>query len=192
MLREAFVSTLGNYFHGSYSDRHLGPAMRQYAGYARNRDGMEFNAKVANALDALGWKTQSEVLMTKIVGKSLDRDYGDVDVLAMNPAGDRVLVIECKDLQFRKTHGEISKQLMDFAGVVKDGKRDLLRKHLDRVQQLRANRAIVCRFVGAAPDAIIESHLVFSNPVPMQHVTGTLTEECTFHMLAGLESLGVR
>jgi hypothetical protein len=193
LLREAFVSTLGNYFHGSYHDRHLGPPMLQYAGYARDRNGREFNAKVAEALSAMGWRTQSEVRMTKIIGKSLGRDYGDVDVLATSPAGDRVLVVECKDLQFRKTHGEIAEQLMDFAGVVKDdGKRDLLRKHLDRVQQLRDHRAAVCHFVSAVPDAGIESHLVFSNPVPMQHVTGALTEECTLHTFDSLESLRVR
>ena len=116
LLREAFVSTLGNYFHGSYHDRHLGPPMLRYAGYARDRDGREFNARVAEALGAMGWKTQCEVRMTKIVGKALDRDYGDVDVLATSPARDRVLVIECKDLQFKKTHGEIAEQLMDFAG----------------------------------------------------------------------------
>ncbi len=98
-----------------------------------------------------------------------------------------------KDLQFRKTHGEIAEQLMDFAGVVKgDGKRDLLRKRLDRVQQLKGHRAAICRFVGAVPGATIESHLIFSNPVPMQHVTGALTEECTLHTLDGLESFRVR
>src|SRR5205807_8931733 len=61
-------------------------------------------------------------------------DYGDVDVLAGRADTDRVLLIECKDVQHRKNEGEIAEQLSDFRGEVKpDGKPDLLLKHLKRV-----------------------------------------------------------
>ena len=191
-VREAFVYVVGNYYYGSYPDRHLGPAMRKYAGRARGRDGKQFNLEVARKMDTLGWKTQTEVAVTKIVGKGLDRNYGDVDVLAWHAEARRILVVECKDLQFRKTHGEIAEQLRDFAGVTKsDGKGDSLRKHLDRVQVLRSHHAEVCKFLGLDRGSSIESHLVFRNPVPMQFVAGPLKDECSLHTLASLNLLKV-
>jgi hypothetical protein len=116
MIRDGFVSVVSNYYSGSYADRHLGPAMRKYAGYARERDGMAFNAKVAEKLTELGWQTAPEIRLTKILSQALDRDYGDVDVLAWDANLGRVLIIECKDLQFKKTYGEIAEQLNDFRG----------------------------------------------------------------------------
>lgn len=188
--REGFAYTVGNYFYGSYPDPHLGSAMRRYAGHARQRDGIEFNAEVARKMGGLGWETQTEVAITKIIGKRFDRNYGDVDVLAWNAAACRILVIECKDLQFRKTHGEIAEQLTDFAGIIKDdGKPDSLRKHLNRVEILRAHHAEVCSFLGIDAKSRVESHLVFRNPVPMQHVADRHTHDYVLHTLASLESL---
>ena len=59
------------------------------------------------------------------------------------------LVMECKDLQFRKTYGEIAEQVMDFADELNDvGKPDLLRKHLDRVDLLESRCSAVSRYLG--------------------------------------------
>ena len=188
--REGFAYTVGNYFYGSYCDRHLESAMRQYAGHARRRDGLKFNVEVAQKMKSLGWETQIEVAITKIVGKRLDRNYGDVDVLAWNVATCRILLMECKDLQFRKTHGEIAEQLTDFAGVVKDnGKPDSLLKHLKRVEILKAHHAEVCSFLGIKAMSCIESHLVFRNPVPMQHMADRQAHSYVLHTLASLDSL---
>lgn len=190
IVREGFSYAVGNYYYGSFPDWHLGPAMRRYAGHARRRDGMKFNAEVARKMDCLGWETQTEVGVTKIVGKRFDRNYGDVDVLAWNAVARRILVMECKDLQFRKTHGEIAEQLTDFAGAIKaNGKPDLLRKHLDRVEILRSHHAAVCRFLGVDAASTIESHLVFRNPVPMQHVADRHKHSYVLHTLASIDSL---
>lgn len=188
-VREGFSSMVGNYYHGTYADRHLGPVMRKYAGHARRRDGHEFNASVSAKVKALGWKTLSEVPLTKVLARRLDRNYGDVDVLAWDVDSRRILVMECKDLQFRKTYGEIAEQLMDFAGEVdEDGKRDLLRKHLDRVELLRAHAAVAARFLGLGDECVIESHLVFKNPVPMQFAKGPITQ-CILHTFDDLDDV---
>lgn len=190
LLREGAVSTLSNYYSGSYADRHLGPAMRRYAGHARHRDGQQFNSRVAARMNALGWKTHSEITLTKVLSAKLDRNYGDVDVLAWDPENQRVLVMECKDLQFRKTYGEIAEQLTDFAGEVdEDGRRDLLRKHLDRVELLKAHTSTVGRYLGLDSDCTIESHLVFKNPVPMQFAAGPISTQCIQHTFDTLADL---
>jgi len=186
-VREGFSSMVGNYYYGTYADRHLGPAMRKYAGHARRRDGHEFNASVSAKVEMLGWQTHSEIALTKVLARRLERNYGDVDVLAWDADSRRVLVMECKDLQFRKTYGEIAEQLMDFAGEIdEDGKRDLLRKHLDRVELLRAHAAVVARFLGLGDECVIESHLVFKNPVPMQFAKGPITQ-CIQHTFDDLD-----
>lgn len=191
LLREGFAHTVGNYFSASYPDWHLGPAMKRYVGYARARDGMRFNREVAGEMSKLGWQAHPEITPTKILGKALDRNYGDVDVLAWEANGGRILVMECKDLQFRKTYGEIAEQLSDFRGEVsEDGKRrDLLRKHLDRVEVLRNHAQQVKKYLGLSGDCTIESHIVFRHPVPMQFSEGLIREHAKLHIFADLHKL---
>ncbi|MES2048145.1 MAG: zinc chelation protein SecC [Pseudomonadota bacterium] len=188
LLRECLAYTVANYYAGSYPDWHLGPAMKKYAGYARNRDGMQFNKEVTQRMSELGWNAEPETTITKIVGKSLDRNYGDVDVLAWDFDSGRILVMECKDLQFRKTYGEIAEQLSDFLGEVSaDGKRrDLLRKHLDRVNVLQSHISEVRRYLGFKGDCSIESIIVFRNPVPMQFAEGPIRDETTLFIFTDL------
>jgi hypothetical protein len=183
LLREAFSFTLGNYYYANYPDNHLGPAMQKYAGFARDRDGHDFNGKVKTKMAGLGWQVLPEVALTKIFAAKLDRNYGDVDVLAWDPPSRRVLVMECKDLQFKKSYGEIAEQLMDYAGeVLPNGKGDSLRKHLDRFDLLVARKAAVAKFLKIGNDCSIESHLVFSNPVPMLYAEGVISTNCELHI----------
>ena len=141
----------------------------------------------------LGWQTETEVAITKIIGKALDRNYGDVDVLAWHFGTGRILVIECKDLQFRKTYGEIAEQLADFrGGTTEDGKRDLLRKHLDRVEVLVSHEVELRQYLGLTKDdCSIESHLVFRHPVPMQFAEGPVRTHVQLHIFSQLDSLRI-
>jgi hypothetical protein len=155
--------------------------MQAFFWYSRHKRGREFNGLVAKRLADLGWCVECEIKLTKILSRNLGRDWGDVDVLAWNRTTKRLLVIECKDVQFRKTLGEIAEQLSDFRGELRpNGKPDLLKKHLNRVDQLRANMAKLKEFVQMPNLALIESHLVFKNPVPMQYATQHL--EQTVHV----------
>ncbi|SDC37274.1 hypothetical protein SAMN05428966_101660 [Massilia sp. PDC64] len=193
MLREGVTYMFRNYYEGSYPDTHLGPAMRRYAGIARERDGMQFNKKVVDRMEALGWQAQPEVAVTKILRRAFPRNFGDVDVLAWDVDSGRVLVMECKDLQFKKTYGEIGEQLNDFRGEVSaSGKRDLLRKHLDRVELLCSHQAEVKKYLGISGDIKIESHLVFSNPVPMQFASGTISQSAELHIFDDLDRLSLK
>ncbi|WP_404936839.1 hypothetical protein P7C00_16185 [Pseudomonas sp. JDS08PS003] len=107
----------------------------------------------------LGWQVAPEIKLTKILRMPLDRDYGDVDVLAWSPTKGRVLIIECKDLQLKKTYGEITEQLSDFRGLEIDGKRDFLRKHLDRVDVLQKHRLKALEFLKLESHARIDEEL---------------------------------
>ncbi|MEO6280914.1 hypothetical protein [Roseateles sp.] len=193
LLREALSFTMGNYYYANYPDNHLGQAMQRYAGFARDRDGHDFNVKVKTKMVALGWEVLPEVALTRILAAKLDRNYGDVDVLAWDLHSRRVLVMECKDLQFKKSHSEIAEQLMDYAGeVLPNGKGDSLRKHLDRIELLVARKSAVAKFLKLGHDCSIESHLVFSNPVPMLYADGAISTSCERHIYAELERLRIK
>ena len=57
--------------------------------------------------------------------------------------------------------------MRDYAGVERDGKRDELKKHLDRVELLRRDLAALAHFVGLPALPAVESHLVLRNPTPV-------------------------
>lgn len=189
LAREAFGYTLSNYYRGDYPDWQLGAPMLAWRGRSRAKLGLEFNAQVAAALKEVGWQVEPEIKLTKLLRQALDRNYGDIDVLAWDPAKGRILIIECKDVQYKKTPGEIAEQLSDFRGeMMGNGKPDLLKKHLDRVAVVQERASDACRFLGMPPGSRIESHLVFKNPVPMQFVQSR-AGQVRISLYAGLAGL---
>jgi hypothetical protein len=190
LLREAFGYMLRSYYRGDFPPHQLRPRMRAWAGKSADRNGKVFSNEVAARLKELGWQTEAEVKITKLLRKGFPRDYGDVDVLAWNPKTGRVLIIECKDLQFRKTFGEIAEQLSDFRGEIKpDGKPDYLRRHIDRVELVSNHSAELAAYIGFTPASKIESHLVFRNPVPMQFALERMKERVRLHVFDKLEEI---
>lgn len=191
LVREGFGTMVGNYYEGAYADDHLGPAMLKYAGAARARDGTEFNERVACRMEELGWRVEREIKLTKVLCKGFDRDYGDIDVLAWSAESGRVLIMECKDLQFRKIYGEIAEQLSDYRGRTSaDGKRrDSLRKHLDRMALLREHPVELVRFLGFGSMGKLESCLVFSHPVPMMFSNAFDGDVATTHTYDSLAQI---
>jgi hypothetical protein len=102
LVREAFSYTVSNYYRGDYPDWQLGAAMLAWRGRSRAKHGLEFNAHVAASLKDLGWRVECEIKPTKLLRQALDRNYGDIDVLAWDSAKGRVLIIECKDFSTRR------------------------------------------------------------------------------------------
>jgi hypothetical protein len=178
LLRDALTYMVGNYHRGDFPQRQLrSAAMRSWAGTLRDRAGKKFSKEVAGRMKELGWEAESEVKVTKLLQRGFDRDYGDVDVLAWNQASGRILVIECKDVQYRKTHGEIAEQLADFRGELwPDGRRDYLLRHLDRIDILSQHLPALAKYIGMAADGGVESHLIFKNPVPMEFALKHMAE----------------
>ncbi len=190
VLRDAFGYMFRNYYSGDFPLWQLKPLMRSWAGISRDKRGRKFSNEVAARLRALGWEAETEVKITKLLRKGFDRDYGDVDVLAWNPQSARVLIIECKDVQYRKTYGEIAEQLSDFRGELgRDGKPDLLLRHLRRVELVSKHLPELQRHIGLDRLPEIESHLVFKNPVPMQFAWKRMAERVNIHLFDELTAI---
>lgn len=182
ILRDALAYTVGNYYEGNFHVWQLKKRMISWAGKARHIHGSEFSKSVAQRLKELGWCAEPEIKITKLLRQGFEQDYGDVDVLAWNPTTGRVLVIECKHVQYRKTYGEIAEQLADFRGDIgPDGKPDHLLRHLNRVDLISKHLAAVAQYVRTRTVHQVESHLVFKNPVPMQFALKRMAQRVAVH-----------
>lgn len=190
LVRDAVTYMLGNFLRGDFPGYQLKPAMRAWGGRSRDQVGHAFGKEVAARLKELGWETDCEVKITRLLKQGFPRNYGDVDVLAWSSASGRVLIVECKDVQYRKNYGEICEQLADFRGDNgPDGKPDLLRKHLDRVELLREHLPALAKFIGWDRVSAIESHLIFKNPVPMEFAMKHMAEKVTVGLFDHLDRI---
>lgn len=169
LIREGLIYVFRCSYEAAYDEeRFRSRRMRKWIGTTRSVAGNDFNEAVAARLRELGWTARSSVKLTEVLNAKLDRDYGDVDVLAWNQGAQRVLVIECKDLGSAKTHGEIAKQLGEFRGRDDEkGRPDRLKKHLNRMEVLRCSPEAAAKCIGCTGVPTIEAHLVFENLVPV-------------------------
>jgi hypothetical protein len=150
--------------------------MKNWIGNESRKRGTEFNNIVANVLNSIGYKAIPEVNMSAIVSSEiLDKDYGDIDVLAWKDGDQSIYIIECKYLYFAKTTKEIAEQILEFKGEIRNGKPDRLKKHLDRIDILNKNIKNVQSYCGIENnDITLIPYIVFSNPVPMMYDDSTL------------------
>ena len=134
------------------------------------REGHTFNSKVASEFSDAGWNARENLGLPELLSRPLERDWGDIDVLAWKGGRSEVLAIESKDLAPARNLSEIASLLSEYQGTESQGRPDKLRKHLNRVALLDANLECVQRFTGV-PDPRIVSCLVCSSVVPMQYAS---------------------
>lgn len=145
-----------------------GGSMFKWMGRINGSEGEEFNETVAQEFRRCNWKASANLSDGQILSRAKKQGFGDVDVLAWNQEQRRVLVVECKDLSFAKTMGDIAWLLSKYKGKVKpNGKPDLLRKHLNRCEEIEENRQALSMFVGFEVNAI-ERVLLMSQATPLQ------------------------
>jgi hypothetical protein len=193
IMREALYILLRSFHSGETPNWQVSSAeMRKWLGHTNNVERTAFNSLVASKLRDLAWKCEPDYKITRLLGFSLERNYGDIDALAWDQNSGRVLAIECKDLNFHKTFGEVAEQLSDFRGVVKsDGTRDLLRKHLDRLAVMEQNKVHIQARLKLRTEAKIQGYIVFRHPVPMQFAWEQMKEKIRLLLFDEVDSLRI-
>ena len=140
--------------------------MISYIGRAADVIGHEFNCRVANRLNKLGWEARRELSLTELGGKD---ELGDIDVLAWQPSTGLVTATECKSLRFDRTLGEIGERLKDYAVGANDGQPTALQRHLDRMAYLNRNPDQLSSLTGIPVGLLrVRSALVTERLSPMQ------------------------
>lgn len=167
MIRDAFGVLIYNFYHGQYDLSSIASKeMRGWREHIVAKEAEEFEERVVTRLQSLGWQARLRVTFPQVLGRKLPEDPGDIDVLAWHPDG-RVMLLECKDLQFAKTSSEIAKQLYKFRGKTDEkGRPDLLGKHLRRMDLARENAAAFQSYLRLS-SVHVDGALVFAHTVPM-------------------------
>lgn len=188
MIRDAFRIQLHNFYYGQYDLSSIASKeMRSWREYIVAKEAAEFEERVVTRLKQLGWQAKRSAKFPHILGRKLSEDPGDIDVLAWHSDG-RVMLLECKDLQFAKTSSEIAKQLYKFRGKTDEkGRPDLLRKHLKRMELARENATAFQSHLQLL-EAKIDGALVFAHTVPMSFAAERIGHDVKLFTLAQLES----
>lgn len=189
ILHDAFSYMLHNFYYGNFPGWQLKTGMRRWFGVSRGRR-QSFNRRVADRLKELGWNAEPDVAVSRLLKVGGLKRFGDVDVLAWSVERERVLVIECKDLQYLKTDSEIAEQLADFRGELRsNGKPDDLLKHLARVDVIARNVPELMKFTDLSITPRVEGHLIFKHPVPMQFVWERMRKRVGLHVFSDLDAI---
>jgi hypothetical protein len=173
LLGMGFAYTVARYYEAEVEVSECkSTSMRHWINDETNRRGHAFARKVFETMCAQGYEARLEETITALLNEKLERDWGDVDVLAWKTSDKDVLAIECKDLKIAKTPNEIAEQLNRFSGqVMANGKSDDLLKHVERCNFLKERAQRVAQAIGMVGRGIeIRTVVCFSNPVPMQYV----------------------
>ncbi|MGA2226614.1 MAG: hypothetical protein ABSH41_19420 [Syntrophobacteraceae bacterium] len=167
-LRKGFAYVFDGAYNGGFEQDFFRTIEMRDDWWGKAREGHSFNAEVAKALSEAEWQVRENIGLPELLNRKMERDFGDVDVLAWRPDRKEVLIIECKDLSLARNYSEIAALLSDYQGVAVEGKADKLKKHLNRVALLQDNRIQLQRFTGVQ-EPLLVSCLVCSGVVPMQY-----------------------
>lgn len=173
LIRAGILNSLVQAFDGELPPESFGSAeMKGWIGTRSSEKGHEFNDLVASVLRQDDWEVWCSIELPAALNRKLNKDYGDVDVLAWKPGDQRVLAVEAKDVGLARSEGEIARQLYEFRGErFESGEPDRLLRHLDRVSVLRQHFSELKRNLALPEGATsIDPWLVFSSAVPLQLV----------------------
>ena len=164
MVHDAFANlVIGNHTGAFDTEYFSGKEMKVWIGAINNRQGHEFNERVAEEFRKLHFRARASVHMSEFNVPQAAGDLGEVDVLGWNDSG-LVYVVGCKNLRFAMTVGEIADQLRRFRGEANDD----LARHLKRCRWLSENVEQLARVVGHDRSPRVKPLLVTNTTVPMQ------------------------
>ena len=167
-LLEAFTYVFDGAYSGSLDQSFFHSDLMTNKWLGKAREGHTFNANVAKTLSELNWKVRKNITIPQLLNRKMERDFGDIDVLAWRSSINKVLVIECKDLAPARNYSEIAALLSEYQGKLIEGKPDQLLRHLNRVSLLEDNQDALEDITGIREPQIV-SCLVCSGTVPMQY-----------------------
>lgn len=161
-----------------YSGRlkNVGKSMGDLLGQFEAKKGRAFNEEVRAFLQKIPelavWTHDVPIKPKSIL--DADKDYGDIDVMAYNPATNVLYSIECKNTNTAKNVREMKTEMDSYLGRGEnpdtDKKRALVLKHLRRHQWLLNNMEQVKSVVGATETPTIKSMMLTAAVIPTSYL----------------------
>jgi hypothetical protein len=168
MLRLGVHYVLRSAYHGTLDQSFFVSDPMRNAWRGRAGEGHTYNHEVALEFEKAGWAVREGVSIPEVLKRVLEKNFGDVDVLAWNPESNQICIGECKDLSQARNYSEIAALLSDYQGKMKSGKPDKLLRHLERVRILKENIPALTAFTRIHAPTVV-SALFASGVVPMQY-----------------------
>lgn len=137
------------------------------------RKGKIFRNKVAKWLDE---NTDLKVIEYEVdidVNGHLiaDKNYGDIDILAIDESRKKILSIECKDTVSARIIHEMKTELDKYLG--RPGSTGKIQKHIDRDTWLKANMDQLSKYVSDPRTYEIQSVIISSEELPLYYISKT-------------------
>ncbi|UOE52613.1 SEC-C domain-containing protein [Mucilaginibacter sp. SMC90] len=150
-----------------------GPIEKEVLTIFRHRKGKRYRQQVVTWLKA---KTKLETIDYEVTLHETgvlvaDRNYGDVDVMAIDHDKKIIYAIECKNTVSARAIHEMKTELDNYIG--KDGKSGHISKHLNRDTWLKANKNQLSKFVKDPENYEIRSIVLTSNVIPVLYLAKT-------------------
>lgn len=96
------------------------------------------------------------------------KDYGDIDILAIDEQRERIYAIECKNTVSARVIHEMKTELDNYLGRV--GKNGLIQKHVERNNWLKTNVAQLSKFVSNPEEYTICSLVLTHEEIPTTYL----------------------
>ncbi|MGZ0070914.1 hypothetical protein ACT9ST_04305 [Sphingobium limneticum] len=193
LIERAALHNLAGALQGGLQGRFWSsPQMRSFVGAMAERTGLDFNVRAAEAARQSGARAFDSVPLSDALqhkGTDTVKRLGDIDILAFSQDGLHAWVIEAKDIRFCRTLGETTSRLSEYRGQTDSrGRRDNLRKHLDRVDYVRAHAADLAKRYALPATPTIHGLVLFDSPQPMKFMPRHASPDAQFMMLDELAS----
>lgn len=153
-----------------------GKNMGDLLGVFEAKKGRVFNEEVRAFLQKISgltvWTHDVQIKPKSILDS--DKDYGDIDVMAYNPATNVLYSIECKNTNTAKNVREMKTEMDSYLGRGEnpetDKKRALVLKHLRRHQWLVNNIEQLTSVVGATEAPSVKSMMLTAAVIPTSYL----------------------
>lgn len=100
-----------------------------------------------------------------------DKNYGDIDILAIDKSRKKILSIECKDTVSARIIHEMKTELDKYLG--RSGSTGKIQKHIDRDTWLKANMNQLSKYVSDPGMYEIQSVIISSEELPLYYISKT-------------------
>jgi hypothetical protein len=97
-----------------------------------------------------------------------DKDYGDIDILAIDDQLKIIYPIECKNTSSARVIHEMKTELDKYLG--RDGQPGMIQKHVDRDTWLKAHKEQLQKFASNPDDYEIRSLILSSEEIPVMYL----------------------
>lgn len=178
---------------GLQGDFWVSKEMRSFVGNAGERTGMEFNERVAQAVQAQGLLAMASVKPSACLNqKATDelKRLGDIDVLAISIDGKHAWVIEAKDIKLCRTLSETARRLSEYRGLpLPNGKPDNLLRHLNRVAYVRQHAADLAKRNNLPDEPEVHGLVIVDVPQPMTFAIASQSKDARFIQIDSLNEV---